>query len=47
MKFHEVEGEEMVNGQFSIVTCHRRWRFAQSFHKNDTPKAYPKVKNEQ
>jgi hypothetical protein len=38
--------EEIVIVQCSIVICHRRWRFAQSFLKNDAPKAHPKMTND-
>jgi hypothetical protein len=37
------EHEEMANGQCSIASCHRWWRFAQSFLKDAAPKAHPKM----
>ena len=40
------EREEMFIVQCSIVVCHRRWRFAQSFFKDAAPKAHPKMTND-
>jgi hypothetical protein len=33
----------MVNGRWSMVICHRWWRFAHSFLKDAAPKAHPKM----
>jgi len=33
----------MIIVQCSIVVCHLRWRFAQSFFKDAAPQAHPKM----
>jgi hypothetical protein len=38
--------EEMINDQWSIVICHRWWRFAHLFLKDGAPKARPKMTND-
>ena len=42
----EVKDEEIVIVQCSIVICHLRWRFAQTFLTDAAPKAHPKMTND-